>query len=398
MTIPYPESDPFPTDPALWKPISPDLKRYWSTNGPKSCQNWECDHRASAREYNEKNKIKLRYFTKSLLGRVLPNGEIVSRDWHLYSPSTGKIFCFYGTLFDSNPNNCLFSEKGFDDWKHPEVVHQHEKCSGHFESIKVFKLWEMKNGLVDSQQLLLLQQEERYWEAVIVRVIEPVRYLAERGQAFRGDSHEIGNPHNGNYLGAMELIAKFDTFLADHITRYGNRGRGNTSYLSHTVMEEVISILASEVKANILSSILNLKYYSIIADSTPDISHIDQLTLVVRYIENAKPVERYVGFVPIKSHKSESLTERILSLVAALGLDINMCRGQSYDNASNMSGKYSGVQARISKINQCAPYVPCAAHSLNLVGTSAAESYTAAVLFFCIVAEIYRFFSASPCR
>jgi hypothetical protein len=163
-------------------------------------------------------------------------------------------------------------------------------------------------------------------------------------------------------------------------------------------MEEVISILASEVKANILSSILNLKYYSIIADSTPDISHIDQLTLVVRYIENAKPVERYVGFVPIKSHKSESLTERILSLVAALGLDINMCRGQSYDNASNMSGKYSGVQARISKINQCAPYVPCAAHSLNLVGTSAAESYTAAVLFFCIVAEIYRFFSVSPCR
>jgi hypothetical protein len=79
--------------------------------------------------------------------------------------------------------------------------------------------------------------------------------------------------------------------------------------MSHTVMEEVISILASEVKANILSSILNAKYYSIIADSTPDISHIDQLTLVVRYIENAKPVERYVGFVPIKSNKSESLTE-----------------------------------------------------------------------------------------
>ena len=108
-----------------------------------------------------------------------------------------------------------------------------------------------------------------------------MRYLAERGQCFRGDSHEIGNPHNGNYLGAMELLAKFDTFLADHIARYGNRGRGNPSYLSHFIMEEVISLLASEVKANILSSILNANYYSIIADSTPDISHIDHLTLVV---------------------------------------------------------------------------------------------------------------------
>ena len=75
-----------------------------------------------------------------------------------------------------------------------------------------------------------------------------------------------------------------------------------------------------------------------------------------------------------------------------------MCGSQSYDNASNMSGKYSGVQARIIEINQCAPYVPCTAHSLNLVGTSAAESCTAAVLFFSIVAEIYRFFAASPCR
>ena len=75
-----------------------------------------------------------------------------------------------------------------------------------------------------------------------------------------------------------------------------------------------------------------------------------------------------------------------------------MCRGQSYDNASNMSGKYSGVQARIIEINQCAAYVPCAARSLNLVGTSAAESCTLAVLFFGTVAEIYRLFAASPCR
>ena len=36
-----------------------------------------------------------------------------------------------------------------------------------------------------------------------------------------------------------------------------------------------------------------------------------------------------------------------------------MCRGQSYDNASHMSGKYSGVQARIIKINQCAHMYIC---------------------------------------
>ena len=104
----------------------------------------------------------------------------------------------------------------------------------------------MKNGLVDSHQLLLLQQEEHYWKAVTIRVIECVRYLAERGHAFRGDSHGIGNPHNGNYLGAMEFLAKFDTFLADHIARYGSRGRGSPSYLSHFIMEEVIGLIKSD--------------------------------------------------------------------------------------------------------------------------------------------------------
>lgn len=34
--------------------------------------------------------------------------------------------------------------------------------------------------------------------------------------------------------------------------------------------------------------------------------------------------------------------------------DIMNCRGQSYDNASNMSGIYSGLQARIKTINPLA--------------------------------------------
>lgn len=41
--------------------------------------------------------------------------------------------------------------------------------------------------------------------------------------------------------------------------------------------------------------------------------------------------------------------------------------GQGYDGASNMSGKFNGVQAIIhAKFAPCALYVHCAAHSLNL--------------------------------
>ena len=56
------------------------------------------------------------------------------------------------------------------------------------------------------------------------------------------------------------------------------------------------------------------------------------------------------------------------------GMDIANCRGQSYDNASNMSGRYNGVQAIVKRECKYAVFVPCINHSLNLVGDQAAES------------------------
>jgi len=66
--------------------------------------------------------------------------------------------------------------------------------------------------------------------------------LAERGLALRGDDEKICSPHNGNFLGSLELVAQFDPFLAKYIEEFGNAGRGTPSYLSLTIMEEFSDI------------------------------------------------------------------------------------------------------------------------------------------------------------
>jgi len=66
-------------------------------------------------------------------------------------------------------------------------------------------------------------------------------------------------------------------------------------------------------------------------------------------------------------------------------IDISKCRSQSYDNASNMSGIYSRVQARFREVNKLAEWVPCAAHSLYLVGSVTVECCTEAIKFFSVV-------------
>lgn len=88
----------------------------------------------------------------------------------------------------------------------------------------------------------------------------------------------------------------------------------------------------------------------------------------------------------------------LLNVLENMSLDLQNFRRQSYDNASNMSGKYSGLQARIQEKNKLAKFVPCAAHSLNLVGTCAAECCNEATNFFLFVEELYVFFSATTYR
>jgi len=144
----------------------------------------------------------------------------------------------------------------------------------------------------------------------------------------------------------LELIAEFDPFLANHISKFGNKGNGSTSYLSFSVYEKFIEMMGEKVKNTIVNEIKNAKYFSIVVDSTPDISHTDQLACIFRYVKtNGEPVERFLQFFANSGHKSEDLADAVFMVIGENELDIKDCRGQSYDNASNMSGVYSGLQA-----------------------------------------------------
>lgn len=254
------------------------------------------------------------------------------------------------------------------------------------------------NDVSDNLQLEY-QREKNYWKEVLRRLIAVIITLAERGLPFRGTNEHFGVPDNGNYLGLLELVAQFDPFLKSHIDNFADRGKGNPSYLSKTISEELIDIMGAKVRYQIVQEIIAARYFSISVDSTPDIAHVDQLSIVVRYVaKNGKPVERFLTFLNFDGHKGVEIAEHVLEFLAICGLDFKNCRGQSYDNAPNMSGIYSGVQTILLNLNKFAIYLPCAAHSLNLVGETAVKCCLFAVNFFSIVQLLYTFFSGSTHR
>ena len=145
------------------------------------------------------------------------------------------------------------------------------------------------------------------------------------------------------------------------------------------------------------------KYFSILLHNTPDVSHIDQMTFIVRYvkIDSNNDVERkesFLNFFPLHGKNANEITKSILNKVQQNGLDIMMCRGQAYDNASTMAGVRTGVQRKIKDINSMALFIPCGSHSLNLAGVHAMGSSEVSETFFPAVERIYSFFSASTHR
>ena len=66
-------------------------------------------------------------------------------------------------------------------------------------------------------------------------------------------------------------------------------------------------------------------------------------------------------------------------------INISDLRGQSYDNRSNMCGRHIELQKTILEINSRASFVPCAAHSLNLVVNDAAKISFETVNFFSVI-------------
>ena len=192
-----------------------------------------------------------------------------------------------------------------------------------------------------------IDKEKVYWRAVLKRVVVVVKLLCERGLPLRGRNEVFRSPQNGNFLGLLDLLAQFDNFLADHIRRFANSGIGVPSYLSSTICNEIVQFMAKEITTKIVNEVKKAKYYSITVDSTPDVTHVDQLTFIMRYVQDdGTIVERFLKFIDSNGqHDAELITNPILSTLTEYDINLDNCRGQSYDNASNLSGNYTGVQA-----------------------------------------------------
>lgn len=257
------------------------------------------------------------------------------------------------------------------------------------------------NQTIDKVAQRELENEREHWRKVLYRILLIVQFLGEHNIAFRGTNCKLYQDRNGNFLGLVQMLAKFDPVMKEHIDRITN-DKTRDHYLGPSIQNELIALLANAIRSEIIEKVKKAKYFSVILDCTPDVSHQEQMSLIIRYVDASSGsvcIEKsFMVFLDVNDTTGQGLFDVLQEVLKLLELDINNVRGQGYDNGSNMKGKHQGVQRKLLNVKPRAFYSACGCHSLNLTLCDMANSCRNATDFFGIIQRIYTTFANSTKR
>ena len=93
----------------------------------------------------------------------------------------------------------------------------------------------------------------------------------------------------------------------------------------------------------ITREIKNSSYVSVQADETTDISCKSQFVIVMRFVKDFEPVERFLKFVELRDRTANGFTQVLKENLDSLNLESKLI-AQAYDGTAVMRGFINGVQ------------------------------------------------------
>ncbi|XP_030214602.1 zinc finger MYM-type protein 1-like isoform X3 [Gadus morhua] len=297
---------------------------------------------------------------------------------------------------------------GINLWRQAKVkIKEHRSSELHMLSMirwNAFKKDTLQKAfaVADSQMEAAKERERQKNRAIMFRLMDITLFLAKQALAFRGNEEGLSSSNRGNFLNLVDLLGQYDSVLGLHLDvvkeKQTSNQRCQVSLLSNRTQNDLIKALSVYVKRIIQKEVTEASQFSILLDETTDVSHIEQVSFVVRYVHNMTIKERFVQLCDVASTTGEALENVVMKLLEQNNLNIQDVCGQGYDGAANMSGRYNGLQSRIQKQNERALYVHCHAHCLNLILVESAKSNKHFVDFFTVVERLYTFIANSTKR
>lgn len=151
--------------------------------------------------------------------------------------------------------------------------------------------------------------------------IDVVRYLLKEGMLFRGHNEGVKSTRRGHFLNLLKWYADRKEEVKNVVLEKAPK---NNSMTSPDIQKDIVNSCAKETVKAIIED-LNGDYFGILVDESKDVSHKEQMSLVLRYVnKEGKLIERFLGVVHVKDTFAMSLKEAIYSLL----IDHSLSRSQ----------------------------------------------------------------------
>jgi hypothetical protein len=317
--------------------------------------------------------------------------------WLEYSIAKDAAFCLRCYLFKRDvgeqAGGDTFVSEGFSNWKCPEKLQTHEGGfnSSHQQASRMFDDLLKPKQSIQAFHFKQTDQARIEYRTRLNASIDCIRFLLRQGLAFRGHDESEDSSNQGNFL---ELLR----FLADHnedvkaVTL--KNAPDNNKLISPAIQKDIVSAAAVETSNAIIMELGDaffffFFFFSVLIDESRDISTKEQMAVALRYVDKKGcVVERFLGIEHVTNTSALSLKAAVEDLFCRHGLSLSRLRGQGYDGASNMQGQFNGLKTLIMKENECAYYVHCFAHQLQLTLVAVAKNHNKIATFFNFVANV----------
>ncbi|XP_059301575.1 uncharacterized protein LOC132053521 [Lycium ferocissimum] len=166
--------------------------------------------------------------------------------------------------------------------------------------------------------------------------VDVTRFLLKQGMPFRGHDEGETSTKRGNFLELLKWYANRHDEVNKVVLENAPQ---NNMMIAPSIQKEIVNACAKETMKAIVKD-LNGDYFGILVDESKDVSHKEQMALVLRYVnKEGTLIERFLSVVHVQDTTAIALKDVIYSLLLEYSLSPSQIRGQGYDAASNMQGK-----------------------------------------------------------
>ncbi|XP_071715238.1 uncharacterized protein [Rutidosis leptorrhynchoides] len=199
------------------------------------------------------------------------------------------------------------------------------------------------------------------------------------GLAFCGHNEKEDSINKGNFLELLHWLAGQCDKIGPVVLKKAPK---NSQMKCSSIQKCIVRAAATEVEKAIVKEIGD-EFFAILVDESRDVSCKEQMSLVLRFVNNeGVVVERFIGIKQVNDTSALSLKSTIYSMLLGQGLSPRSIRGQGYDGANNMSGAFNGLKTLIMKESKSAHFIHCFAHQLQLALVFVAKNHSSINDFF----------------